>query len=181
MDAADPLSCFGNHQWYTADVLNRGSGESQKAHTEQRARVLCRVHLKRVRMRFKLGGNGVVGGRHPQSRVLRSRSVRGHAFKCLSARGRPCTVGQSAETNSMVMIQTILPVCWFMCDVTRREGEERRRGERRSRKRRGGSGTSQLKVSSIVNAQHTVSDPRHEPYTTSSKLCGNSAHSNGKQ
>ena len=65
---------------------------------------------------------------------------------------------------------------------TRREGEERRRGERRLRKRRGVSGTSQLKVvSSIVNAQHTVSDPRHEPYTTSSKLCGNSAHSNGKQ
>lgn len=29
----------------------------------------------------------------------------------------------------MVMIQTILPVCWFMCDVY----EERRRGEKARR------------------------------------------------
>jgi hypothetical protein len=51
--------------------------------------------------------------------------------------GRARLVNRQRETNSLVMIQTLLPVCWFMCDVTRREGEERMRGEGRVRKRRG--------------------------------------------
>ena len=71
--------------------------------------------------------------------------------------GRARLVNRQRETNSLVMIQTLLPVCWFMCDVTRREGEERMGGEGRVRKRRGVSGTSQLNVSSIVNTPNAMS------------------------
>ena len=83
----------------------------------------------------------MLGGGHPQSRVLRSRSVRVHAFKCLSARGRPCTVGQSAagdklsghDSNSSARMLVHVP-----CYEERRRGENARREE--SAKEEGGFG-----------------------------------------